>query len=128
MYNTSNISNPCDTLSILNKLKLKNINKLVIGYLNINSLLNRFCQLKLIIEKNIEILFIAETKLDSNFRSFQFKIKGSSMPYRCDRNRLGGWVRVYVRDNIPNKQLIKPKFPEDIEGVSVEVNLRKTTC
>ena len=90
MYNASNISNPCDTLSILNKLKLKNINKLVIGHLNINSLPNRFCQLKLIIEKNIEILFIAETKLDSNFRSSQFKIKGSSMPYRCDRNRLGG--------------------------------------
>ena len=90
MYNTSNISNPCYTLSILNKLKLKNINKLVIGHLNINSLPNRFCQLKLIIEKNIEILFIAETKLDSNFRSSQFKIKGSSMLYRCNRNRLGG--------------------------------------
>ena len=48
------------------------------------------------------------------------------MPYRCDRNRLGGGVIVYVRDDIPNKQLIKHKLPEDIEGVFVEVNLRKT--
>ena len=51
MYNTSNIRNPCDTLYILNKLKLKNINKLVIGNLNINSFPSKFCQLKLIIEK-----------------------------------------------------------------------------
>ena len=48
------------------------------------------------------------------------------MPYGCDRNRLGGGVIVYVRDDIPNKQLIKHKLPEDIEGVFVEVNLRKT--
>ena len=27
--------------------------------------------------------------------------------YRCDRNRLGGGVIVYIRDDIPNKQLIK---------------------
>ena len=37
-------------------------------------------------------------------------------------------MRVYVRDNIPNKQFIKLKFHEDIEGASVEVNLRKTKC
>ena len=29
MYNASNINNPCDTPSILNNLKLKNINRLV---------------------------------------------------------------------------------------------------
>ena len=27
--------------------------------------------------------------------------------YRCDRIRLGGGVIVYIRDDIPNKQLIK---------------------
>ena len=36
IYNASNISNPCDTPSILNKLKLKNINRL----LDINYLVN----------------------------------------------------------------------------------------
>ena len=48
------------------------------------------------------------------------------MPYRCDRNRLGRGVIVYVRDDISNKHLIKHKLPEDIEGIFVEVNLRKT--
>ena len=48
------------------------------------------------------------------------------MPYRFDRNRLGGGIIVYVRDDIPNKQLTRHKFPEDIEGIFIEVNLRKT--
>ena len=76
MYNASNISNPCDTPSILNKLKLKIINRLVIGHLDINSLPSKFCQLKLIIEKNIDVLVITETKLDLSFPSSQFKIEG----------------------------------------------------
>ena len=46
------------------------------------------------------------------------------MAYMCDRNRLGGGLIVHVRNDIPNQQLIKRKFPGDIEGVFVEVNLR----
>ena len=65
----SNINNPRDTLFILNKLKIKNINRSVIGRLNIKifkySLSSKFGQLKLIIEKNIDILVIAETTIDS---------------------------------------------------------------
>ena len=48
------------------------------------------------------------------------------MPFRFDRNRAGGGVIVYVRDNIPSKQLTKNRFPDDIEGVFIvftEVNL-----
>ena len=33
---------------------------------------------------------------------------------------------VYARDDFINKQLTKPKLPDDIEGVFIEVNLRKT--
>ena len=33
MYNAGNINDPGDTFSILNKLKLKNVNRLVIGHL-----------------------------------------------------------------------------------------------
>ena len=52
-------------------------------------------------------------------------IEGFSMPFRFDRNRSGGGVIVYVRDNIPRKQLTKHTLPDDIEGVFIEVNLRK---
>ena len=124
----NNIDNndSCDTPSILDKLKLKNVNRLVIGHLNINSLSRKFDQLKTIIGKNIDILVITETKIDSSFPNSQFKIEGFSMPYRFDRNRFGGDVMIFVRDDIPSKHLTRHKLPDDIESVFIEVNLRKT--
>ena len=47
------------------------------------------------------------------------------MPYRIDRNRNGGGVIIYVREYIPSKILEKHKLPRDVEGIVVELNLRK---
>ena len=55
MYNAGSINDPCDSPSILNKLKVKNLNRLVTGHLNANSLPSKFGQLKLIIKRNIGI-------------------------------------------------------------------------
>ena len=48
------------------------------------------------------------------------------MPHRLDRNRNGGGVIIYVRDDIPSKVLRKHFFPNDIEGIFVEMNFRKS--
>ena len=56
----------------------------------------------------------------------QFFIDGFTAPYRLDRNIHGGGVLVYIREDIPSKQLNCHIFPEDIEGIFVEINLRKT--
>ena len=48
------------------------------------------------------------------------------MPFRFDRSLSGGGITVYVREDIPSKQLTKHKLLDDIEGVFIEVNLRKT--
>ena len=48
------------------------------------------------------------------------------MPYRLDRNRNGGGVIIYVREDIPSNTLRKHLFPNDIEGVFVEINFRKS--
>ena len=79
--------------------------------LNFNSFSSKFSQLKLITEKYIDTLVITKTKPDSSFSSSQFIIEGFSMPYRCDRNRLGGGVIIHVCNHIPNQQLIKCKLP-----------------
>ena len=121
-YNLGYLDKPCDTPSILSKLKLRNVNRLGTENLNINSLPGKFDQLKVVIENNIDILIV---KIDSSFSSSQFMIKGFSIPFRFDRNRSGGEVIFYVRDDIPSKQLTKHKLPDDIEGVFIEVNLRK---
>ena len=123
--NLRNLDEPCDTPSILSKLKLKNVNRLVIGHLNINSLPGKFDQLKVVIENNIDILIITENKIDSSFSSSQFMIESFSMSFRFGRNRSGGGAIVYARDYIPRKQVTKHKLLDDIEGVFIEVNLRK---
>ena len=48
----------------LENLTLKNNHRLVIGNLNINSISNKFDNLKLIIQSKTDILVITETKTD----------------------------------------------------------------
>ena len=111
---------------LLKKIRVKNVNRIVIGTLNINSLPNKFSQLKEIIGKNLDIFTIQETKLDSSFPPEQFTIEGYSKPYRLDRNREGGGVLIFVREDIPSKLLEKHSFTQYVEGLFVEINLRKT--
>lgn len=47
------------------------------------------------------------------------------MPFRLDRNRFGGGILIYVWEYIPSKQLTKQKLLDNIEGIFVEINLRK---
>ena len=112
--------------SILRDLRVKNVNKVIIGTLNINSLASKFDQLREVIGKNLDIFTIQETKLDSSFPSHQLALTGYSEPYRLDRNREGGGVLVYVREDIPSKQLTKHSFSKNVEGLFLEINLRKT--
>ena len=73
----------------LRDIRVKNVNNVTIGTLNINSLAPKFEQLREIIGKNLDILTIQETKLDSSFPTQQFSLDGYSAPYRLDRNREG---------------------------------------
>ena len=72
------------------------MNRLIIGNLNINSISNKFNQLKLFVQGKVDIMIITETKLDSTFPTSQFVIDGYSEPYRFDRNRNGGGVLIYI--------------------------------
>ena len=70
-------------------LGVKNVNRLIIGYLSINSISNKFDQLKLFVQGKVNILIVTET-----FPTSQFVIDGYSEPYRFDRNRNGGGVLI----------------------------------
>ena len=59
---------------------LKNNHRLVIRNLNINSISNKFGNLKLIIQGKIYILVMTETKTDSIFLLNQFAMQGYSKP------------------------------------------------
>ena len=48
---------------------------------------------------------VFETKLDDNFPEGQFLIEGFHSPFRFDRNRNGGGIMIYLREDIPAKLL-----------------------
>ena len=71
---------------------------------------------------------MTEAKLDETFSTSSFLIDGFFSPFRLGRNRLGGSTLIYVRSDIPSKLLTKHNFPNDIEGLFVEINVRKSKC
>ena len=114
-----------NSLSELSELRLRNVNRVLIGNLNINSIRNKFDQLKDTVLKYIDILILTETKLDETFLTSQFLMDGFSKPYRFDRNKHGGGVMIYIRDTIPSKILEKHSCPNNIECLFIELNFRK---
>ena len=108
---------------ILRSLRLKNLNRIIIGHLNINSIRYKFDALKNLIKDNIDILVVSETKIDESFPDSQFYIDGYNIPFRLDRTCDGGGVLVYFRSDIPCK-LLKSNLPQNIEGLFIEMNMR----
>ena len=113
--------NFCNTLQ---KLRVNNPLRIIVGQLNINSIRNKFDALCSILKQKIDILLVSATKIDDTSPLAQFCVEGYSTPYRLDRTCKGeGLLFLYVKDDIPSKQ-IKLKFIEN-EGFFVEINLRK---
>ena len=110
----------------LKQLRLKNIGNVIIAHQNINSLSKRFHELVPLIDNNVDILVLSETKLDGTFPENQFSLNGFKKPYRKDRNKFGGGVMIYVREDIPSQEKDKYKLPDGVEGIIVEINLRKS--
>ena len=105
-------------------IRRKNINRLFFAQLNINSLRHKFESLQHIINKNIDVLLISETKTDSSFSSVQFHLEGYVTPYRLNINGNGGGILLYIREDITSK-LLNPDL--SIEGFFVQIRLRKKT-
>ena len=104
-------------------MRIKHVNKIIIGHLNINSLRNKFEFLFEVTRGKVDILMISETKIDESFPLGQFKVNGFNAPFRLDRNINGGGIMLFVRKDIPAK-LIASETPP-VEGLYVEVKLRK---
>ena len=107
---------------ILGALRRSNLNRIILAHLNINSIRNKFVLLKEGVRANTDILMIPETKIDDSFLARQFYIEGYSPPYRLDRNCDGGGIMIYVREDIPSKEI---ESNSSIECIITELNLGK---
>ena len=110
----------------MKNLRLKNVNKTIIGQININFISSKFNQLKELVLKHVDILVACETKLDETFPSSQFHMDDFSLPCRLGRNRNGRVVMIFVKEDIPSKHLTKHNSSSDVEGLLVELNFRKS--
>ena len=61
-----------DAVTALCKLKMKNMNKPLVGHLNINGIHKKFESLKTLVESKINIFVVSETKIDSSFHPHNF--------------------------------------------------------
>ena len=52
-------------------------------------------------------------------------MSGYTKPYRFDRNRNRGCVTIYIREDIPSRELNLLNIPSDIESIFIEINLFK---
>ena len=69
------------------------------AHLNINQMMGKFNALKEIIQGNLDILAITESKLDQSYPANMFDIEGYTQPFRRDRNANGGGILVCQRRN-----------------------------
>ena len=110
----------------LRKIKLKNMNRITIAQININSLRNKFSFLCKAVRGNIDILLVTETKFNSSFPSAQFHMHGYTTPYHLDRNANGGGLLLYLREDIPSKKIDNVDFDTGLEAMLIEINISKT--
>ena len=115
-----------DISNILNQIRIKYVGNVIIGLLNVNGYVGKYDSMKLVIPNNIDIMVIIESKLNDSYPTAQLSIEGFSLPFRKDRNEFGGGILIYVRDGIACKELNKHSFPDDIEGIFIEINFRKS--
>ena len=123
--NYTELNDDTSDLDVLKDLRCKNLSRILIGHLNINSLKNKFETLVSSIEFNLDILMISETKLDESFPVSQFLIPGFENPIPLDWSSSGGGIMLYIRKGIHFKLLESSGLSTSTESFLVEVKINK---
>ena len=67
---------------VIRELRLRSVNRILIGNLNVNSIRNEFDHMKDTVLKYSDILMLTENRLDGTFLTSQFLIDNFSKSYR----------------------------------------------
>ena len=110
-----------DTLQCLNEWNVFKNRGLHFIHLNINSLLPKIDELRYIAKStNAAVIGICESKLDASVLDPEISIDNYKI-LRCDRNRQGGGVACYVRNDLSYNTL--SVFPREVENIFFEILL-----
>jgi len=88
----------------LKKFRYDHPRQLVLGHLNVNSLRNKFIEIREMLKvSEIDILGLSETKLDDSFGQSTFHCPNYTA-YRQDRDIHGGGIACYVSSALPHRR------------------------
>ena len=77
-----------------------------------------------VVEGNLDIFLISETKMNNSFPDAQFFHEGYSHPHRRDTCLGGRGTFNVCNEDIPSRLLKSHGTPDDIEILCVEINLK----
>ena len=109
-FDSTNLSLPKDIDQILFDLKVNDPSNLNFAHLNINSIKNTFENFMEIINRNVDIFTVAETKLNGSFPTSHFELEGYYSPIRLDITEQSGWLLVYIKSSIPSRNFFMEVF------------------
>ena len=106
--------------SQLIKNRDNNSREVLVVHLNINSIQNKFEELKLLNDSlKGQIIIISEPKIDRSYPNSQFKLRGYHM-YRRDRSKGGGGLIAYCTSLLPSKTVKIPRSYKTLEAIAIE--------
>ena len=76
------------------------------------------------VDNSLDILCIAETKIDSSFPTQQFEVRGFKAPLRLDISDRSGGLLVYIRQGLSAMRLKVFNMPKDIQIIPFEMRLK----
>lgn len=92
-------------------------------HLNINSIQNKFDELKEINKAlKASLLILTETKIDCSYPNNQFKLTGYRI-YRNDRAKGGGGVLAYVKTGIAVKRLKLSRDYKTLASIALDIEI-----
>ena len=110
-----------DTMQCLNEWNVFRNRGIHFIHLNINSLLSKIEELRYIAKcTNAVVIGICKSKLDASVLDPEISIDNYKI-LRCDRNRQGGGVVCYVRNDLSYNTI--SVFPREVENIFFEILL-----
>ena len=119
----------CLSTFLLRMHRKSNPTNLIAGFLNINSIRNKFSPVQHILcNSYVDLLGVSETKLNDTFPDGQFHVDNYVLN-RKDRTSHGGGVALYVRSDIPHRRRhdlenIIDNFTSGLEIIIIEATMR----
>ena len=96
-YSHSDLKNALNSFMMEVPIMKKPVNWFALHKFNLR---NKFDQLSDLVKGSIDILIASERKLDDSFPEGQFLIECFHLPLIFDRNKNGGGIMLYVREDI----------------------------